>query len=524
MSAGENATIRFTVKNTGKGAAREAYATLILIPDNTKIAIKGGEMEESSSTGGDTVSSLLETGGGQSADRIAIGDIPAGADLSGRFTIEAQEDIATAAVAAQVKIQEKNFSFSSVKLVFKTTSVELPKLAVTSHNIAGENGSKTIKQGDVATVSFAIQNQGRGKAQEVQAYLDSGQKLEVVSSPRVIGEIQPGKIATVSYQVIIPEAFKDQALQLSLTVNEKRPSIKAAQDVTVPVVAKGTEEQKYQVADTFNSADLVTYPPSEVDENIPEYQKDNSNGIAVVMGVRDYMNKDIPTVDYAIHDAEAVKDYLIKMYGFKEENILFYANPTKSKMEAVFGTAERRKAKLAQMVKPGESKVFVYFSGHGTPALSEDGRAYFAPSDCDLSQVSFTGYPVDVFYKNLSLLKAAKTTVVIDACFSGGSEKGTLVKGASPLLLTQKVTGVIPEGVQVFSASEANQVASWYDEKAHGVFTYYFLKGLQSGIRDSGKLKDFLQREVPTMVHKLKGEERVQKPYFSGNQDQPVVP
>ena len=50
----------------------------------------------------------------------------------------------------------------------------------------------------------------------------------------------------------------------------------------------------------------------------------------------------------------------------------------------------------------------------------------------------------------------------------------------------------------VFSASTEDQTAHPYKEKAHGIFTYYLLKGLQisNGEMSYGELEDFIRTNV----------------------------
>ena len=62
-----------------------------------------------------------------------------------------------------------------------------------------------------------------------------------------------------------------------------------------------------------------------------------------------------------------------------------------------------------------------------------------------------------------------------------------------------KVTSGAPKGnTVVFSASSSNEVAHQYEEKSHGLFTYYLLKKLQTTKGDVrlGELFDYIEKEV----------------------------
>jgi uncharacterized caspase-like protein len=162
--------------------------------------------------------------------------------------------------------------------------------------------------------------------------------------------------------------------------------------------------------------------------------------------------------------------------------VIFITNASKSDFELYFGTREDSQGKLFNMIKPGSSDVFVYYSGHGAPGM-RDHKGYFVPVECDPNYVELQGYPTETFYNNLSKINAKSVSVVIDACFSGAD----LVKNVSPLLLKLE-SGSFPlaNGVAL-SSSKSDQVSSWYNEKQHGLFTYFFLKGMHDRAADLNK-------------------------------------
>ena len=110
--------------------------------------------------------------------------------------------------------------------------------------------------------------------------------------------------------------------------------------------------------------------------------------------------------------------------------------------------------------------------------------------------------------------------VVIDACFSGMSNKGMIITKASPLMIEtiQPNSGKI----KVFASSNQDEVSSWYPEKRHSLFTYFFLKGLQ-GTADKnkdkrityGELYEYVSENVPYYARRLYG--RKQTPSFNGS-------
>jgi len=253
--------------------------------------------------------------------------------------------------------------------------------------------------------------------------------------------------------------------------------------------------------------------------------KTNHYGVAVIIGNRDYINKDIPPVNYAIQDASIVKKFLIKTFGFREGNIIFRTNATKGVFENIFGSFESHKGMIFDNILPGKSDVFVYYSGHGAPSL-ETKKGYILPVDGNPNTVSISGYSLEQLYRNLSLLKARSVTVVTDACFSGAS----IFKKASPVGILVKNPLIALKDTTIMNSSAGTELSSWYSQKGHGLFTYYFLLGI-TGKADTNNnnqitVKEFtayIADNVPYMARKLH-EGRKQTPVINSyNNDKVFV-
>ncbi|MFO0328619.1 MAG: caspase domain-containing protein [Gemmatimonadota bacterium] len=239
--------------------------------------------------------------------------------------------------------------------------------------------------------------------------------------------------------------------------------------------------------------------PADVVARIPKAVKPRPDAIAVIIGNRDYSNRDVPPVEFAVRDARAVRQYAEVALGVRPENIIYAENATQSVFRRIFGAEGTEGGQLADYVKPGRSDVFVFYSGHGAPAL-KGGKAYLVPADGDPTYITATGYPVEALYEGLSRIGAKSVLVAMDACFSGSSASGgMLIKNASPAML--KVSDPIfkiPNGI-VLSASAADQISSWETQRRHGLFTYYLLAAL-SGEADADADKKVTLSEVETYL------------------------
>ncbi len=200
----------------------------------------------------------------------------------------------------------------------------------------------------------------------------------------------------------------------------------------------------------------------------------NADAVAVIVGNRNY--DQAPEVKFAHNDARAVKHLVLEVLGYAPANVIDLRDATLAQMVAHFGADKGPPGKLANWLRPGRSDVFVFYSGHGVPGL-EDRRRYLLPVDGDPNLAQITGYPLARLFANLGRLKARSVTLVLDSCFSGVTPAGTLLASASGVLLTPRPAPA-PGGLRVLSAAAADQIASWDEEAALGLFTEHLLAGL----------------------------------------------
>lgn len=200
--------------------------------------------------------------------------------------------------------------------------------------------------------------------------------------------------------------------------------------------------------------------------------------IAVIIGNADYktLGSDIPNVQPAYADAAGIKRYVTDGLGVREGNIILMRDATGAHMQRVFGTLENSRGQLFDWVKPGLSRVFVYYAGHGAP-VGADGSSFLVPSDADATRINLNGYPLSLLYRNLAKLPAQSVMVVLEACFSGASQAGSVMAKASPIFVKPR-TPPVPKNLTVIAAGGADQMASWQQDAAHSLFTTYFLKGM----------------------------------------------
>jgi len=195
---------------------------------------------------------------------------------------------------------------------------------------------------------------------------------------------------------------------------------------------------------------------------------------AVVIGVEKYRRA--PSVPYAQRDAQAVYEYFTRLFRIPAENCfaLFDEQATLGEFLDLF------EDRLPALVSKGDT-VYCYFAGHGVPDVG-DQTSYLLPYDGKPSNPKRTAYASADLYASLGRLKAKNVFVFLDACFSGSAgrslDQKLLFEGARPGLMRIKDLIPVQKNMILFAAAESNQASNAYQEKQHGLFTYYLLKGL----------------------------------------------
>lgn len=241
---------------------------------------------------------------------------------------------------------------------------------------------------------------------------------------------------------------------------------------------------------TLLAVGVIMRAQSAIDTHIAKNDVQDENTFALVIANENYSQE--ASVPYALRDGEVFRRYLTETLGIPEKQVLYAPDATLTDIKRNLGTLE----KLVNTMN-GEARAIVYYSGHGMPDDSSQ-KAYLMPTDGYSADPS-SCMPTDEFYKRLGSMNARQTLVFLDACFSGASREGGMIRkqGERGVAIKEKPAQVQGKMV-VFSATNAGQTAHPYKEKAHGMFTYYVLEELQKtgGDVTLGELSDKVKSNV----------------------------
>lgn len=450
-----------------------------------------------------------------------------GSDQSETFKIPIQAtiDIPTDSITFDIAVRENVGGFDAMaKLKMTTFGFPKPNLKVMGVRIVDSGkGLRTVKadgkmqKGETAMAYITIQNVGQGIANDVNYTISKTDPNIFILNDRGMADQINGNLKDlkVGESIEIPvrisanyryKQVQGQYLPFTLSVQEKynqgniiaevlpialdQMPQKAKLVEVVPDLQKITSLKKtqlYSESDKFSSnikfKDVHTAPLGT--ELYP-------NAIAVVIGAGTNSNN-IPPAPYAANDANIMENYFMNTMGVKKIIKITDTEVTRSKLMDIFAAY----GDLSRYVVPGETDIFVYYSGHGIPDKSADGKmdVYLIPDDCRKDMLSERGYSLNKLYSSLNDVGAKSVTVILDACFSGSSRQSSSYEGQSisnmkGIDVVIEDMGVKPwmtnENFRVLTSSSGDQTSLAFDQSQSGLFTYYLALGMQGDADSDG--------------------------------------
>lgn len=463
LDAIENCLITFNIKNIGKGLAKN-----IKINVSNASNITGVEFDKSKQ----------------------INLIPSGGEDSVQIKLKGNLELSSGNLKLSFTFSEASgFAPDAFDFGIETKEFSKPEIKVIDERIVSATGK--VQRKKPVTLTVLIQNIGQGKGENVKVnfglpenvFPTSGTTYEYIS-------MIPNEQKQIDFEFLINDNYLQSTIPVTIKIDEKfgkfasgktcNVTIDAVIEKVVTSIISKADDPKYNV--TLGSL------TSDVDKDIPVNSYKNPNRYALIIGNEHYNNgvisSSIKDVLYASSDANIFKNYCEKTLGIPNENIQL-------KIDANTIEMNREINLLCEKIKRknGNGEIIFYYSGHGSPD-EKSKTPYLVPVGLELSEIS-QGINVSTIYNNFSLSNAKKTTVFLDACFTGISETSKFIIPVAPPIPNDG-------NIVVFSATSSNQAAEPYEDKKHGMFTYFLLKKLKEskGYISYKDLGDYLTQEV----------------------------
>jgi len=501
----ESGELQFVIHNRGRGVAQNLQITISPLSSDKGLTYRK--------------SKTIERLEGKSTVPVSF---PIAADgkvesLSRKFRIQVTEEFGFDPNPVIVSFATK---------AFEPPDLQIKQIAINDRTEEGSdaygNGNSIIEPNESIVVTCFVQNFGTGKAEDVKATIRLETSDRYISCPDAgktftLGDVAPGDYKPVNFYFYATSRYSAEHIPLKVQLTEARGDFGKIIDLGLKMNVRTQNIVDVRIAKI--EAPKPTIKPiaevakSDVD-NIPtNSQTKRPDGFAVIIGIEDY--KYAPKATFANRDAEAFYGYATRVLGIPERNTYYRVNDGATAGE--FKKLFELDGWLARRVT-ANSDVFIYYSGHGAPDIKTKSP-YLIPYDIDPNYAN-TGFPLDQLYKNLHSLKAKSVTVIVDACFSGQSrEEKMMLANARPVGIT--IESPLAYGdITVFAAASGREISSGYPEQRHGLFSYFFLKGLK-GIADTngdkkiivGELFNYVKTNVPRLAGQM---DREQTPQLLG--------
>lgn len=337
-------------------------------------------------------------------------------------------------------------------------------------------------------VEFAITNEGTDIAKDVTVSMIWPEGIHWADSTMNLGNIYPGETKWFKSSFLMDTTVSPSA-QYSAVASLREFTGKHT-DIKYLLFETGKMNTEVNLLTGTSNATTYSSPaPSyyaQMQEIMKETQEGNMNvdKSGLLTGLTPIKNPDInkyaliignedynsfkqqtlyePNVDFAVSDADAFSKYANYILGVPESNIILLKNATYSQMKFNINKI----ARIAS-INPGNVELYVYYAGHGQ-VDGKSNESFLIPVDVSTTSPS-EGIKLEEMYATISGSGCKRAMVFLDACYSGMG-RGIIIK--------PKATPVQGNMV-VMTASSAVQRSMPYEEKGHGMFTYFLLKELK---------------------------------------------
>lgn len=445
-------------------------------------------------------------------------------------------------------LELSTFEFQRAKL--NLNGVEISDSGVDTKPYNGNPDNK-LQNMDVVRATVLIQNIGDGEAKKIRYTISSKDpniRLLTMSgyAQSITGEVADmlvGQTNEISFR-LSPNAHythKGEFIPVYLTVMEDKGFGNiTSQQIPIPFDAATVKPETVKVEG--NKEMLMASLGTKVISNdarvtsearykdimvAPLGQSIYQNAIAIVIGAEEYQDKAIAPAPYAARDAEVMSEYFRKSLSIKDVRTYTDGQATRSELKRLF---DPQRGSLVYSVVPGQTDLYVYYSGHGVPMTMPDGSkdVFLIPYDVGKDWISEDGYSLNKLYRELASLNAKSVTVILDACFSGSSRTSEVYESQS--IANQKFV-IVDEtemeqpwlnnpSFRVFTSSRGDQTSQANDRTRSGRFTYYLAVGLQGDADKDGNGKIMMSELVEFVTSNVDKETSGQQtPQFNGNSD-----
>lgn len=204
------------------------------------------------------------------------------------------------------------------------------------------------------------------------------------------------------------------------------------------------------------------------------------NSYAVIVGINDYQDPNVTNLDYAVADAESIKELLIRKFNYKKDNIKLFLNGEATRSNII-------SALSAMNSTEHNSQVLFYFAGHGeTIELPSGGdMGVLLTHDTYADNLFATGLRMNEINEVSSLITAKHQLFLVDACYGGLAAVTTRALSAQSQRYLSNLLSA--NARQIITAGGKEEKVIEKAEWGHSAFAKVMLDALDKELGDLDK-------------------------------------
>ncbi|MDR0431595.1 MAG: caspase family protein [Tannerellaceae bacterium] len=431
LSAGEKGYLRFVISNIGQS---DAYNLRLYISETNRL-----------------------TGLGYDRHKFIAGRFKSGETRIDSIAMNGRTNLRTGRADFELFLLEANGGRSETA----TASLKTRESGVAKVEIVND---KIYRIGDREfRMEFTILNTGSSNMNDVKIAVDYPKTVYAKGTSEIyLDRLKPDEPKEVVFTFVNNQYFNEHVKDV-FTVTLADAGGRA---IGLPKNITRTKDMVGAEKDTNRTVYSVM---SEVDFDIPHSTKEfkNTNVYALIIGNEKYSgNMDVP---FAEKDAQIFSLYCTHTFNVPPGNIIRRINATGNQMKQALRELTRKAMQDSSLGR--EVELIIYYSGHGIIAKDkydeEIDDQYLLPVDVVGADASLSLSRKDI-YMALNETNFKRASLFLDACN---------VKGDRAVAKVAK--NECKGDVFVFTSSLPNQTSGTYDEKGHGMFTYFLLKTIK---------------------------------------------
>jgi hypothetical protein len=459
IDADERSVIRFNIENLGNGDAKKV---------KVRVSLKN--------------QSLI---GLDFPANYTIGDLKPAKIQSVEIPLSANMNLEDGIAEFKIEVLEQSgFDAYPLEMKIETHPFVQPLVVVADAVFSTEKGGISRLNAQIQ-LKCLIQNIGKGQANsvKVECLLPTENCFPLGEQSFDLADLKPGESREIDFPFITNRNYTGQSIPVRILLSERHQKFSRDTIVIVQLNQTLVAQNKVVISAIPTAEPLITKASlsSFVDRNIPVTGGTNPKKYALIIGNEDYskyqngLNTEVD-VAFARNDARILKEYAISTLGFEESNVFLRLDATSGEMNQKLDLISKLAAKTGN-----DAEILFYYAGHGLPDEATQSP-YLMPVDVSSANLN-QAIKLGEILKKLGETNAARITIILDACFSGGGRTSGLLAARSAKIKpnNEQIFG----NTVVFSATTGIQSALSYQKEGHGIFTYFFLKKLQE---TSGKI------------------------------------